>query len=1459
MDLATIGFAADTSGLMKAEKGLDNLSKQGAKTDKAMSGAGASIGKSFAGIAAAVGGLVSATSAMQKLIETSREFDVLNAGLITATGSAENATAAFKAIEDFAKTTPYSLAQATKAFTQLVNLGLTPSEAALTSYGNTAAAMGKDLSQMVEAVSDATVGEFERLKEFGIKAKSEGDNVSFTFRGMTTTVKKSAEEIEGYLIGLGQNEFASAMANRMNTLDGAISNLSDSWDGLFRTISSQGASELMTDGIRMATSAIGELTDSIASGQLGAYIDAIGDKFKGWGADVAVVLDAIGQLFADAGEYWYLDMSESARLIVDAFKNIPENIRAAIQVLSTEIAVAHDLVFTYAKSIASAFDLTDEVVDMEKELARIAEARETSLIAIMGERDAALQSFSSQITAADSLRQKYDQLSASTSGATDRLAAYKVQATESAAATTGLSVAMVKLDDAMGDHMDALEELNEIEKDRIAGKESDIAEKLEIYEAEESAIDSLIAKVNDFGGAWTNSGSAMIDAFGSAADTVDDYMKRLSTIADLEGKLKGVRDDSASSAQDKAKAELGLADLQYQTNRANLSMLSKTAGAAASMFKEQSKERKALHSMEKAFAAVEIALALQKASANAVAAITNQGSGDPYTAFGRIAAMMALMAGLGVFSGGGSGSYSAPMQGGTGTVAGDSGAQSGSINNAQEEYRDIALDQLAELRSISDSMNALSTGIEGLAMSLVRSSSFGGAGVQGLGTTQSGTGAIKLADKLGLSGVLGSLGDNIIGKVLGGIFGSTKKSLLDTGFQFDAQSIADILSGGFEGYYFNVIETTKKKLFGLSKKVTTDTELTNVEGSILSEIGGIFKHLAGAVTGAVDSLGIETANSIENFVVNLGSISFKDMKGEEIQKELEAMFSQQGDLMALYVLPQIEKYQKMGEGALETLLRVAKEQAVFNDGLDMIGQSLGDMSNLMRVDVAQSIITLMGGLDKFSSSVNTYFSEFFTETEQFDYLTKQLTEAFASLGLPMADTKEEFRALVDGLDLTTEAGQAMFAALMELVPGLAEWIKLSEQQVEQQEKALDFTKQRQQLEIRLQDAMGNTAAALEMRRKIELESVDVSLRALLEQIYAAEDAAAAQRELAAAQNAAATAAERAADAARDAAQSAFGKLQDAAQREKDRLATELDLKLETIDKEREALISQRDAVIAGYQAQGQAVQQYISQLEGISDVINNFIGSTGAAENPFKRLEQIFNETKAGLTPDQGELQSVLGAISSSGSAGFASATDQQRAMAIARGQAAGIGGVIGGRLAGARSQSEMIAQQIEDANKFYEAELLKLDEAAALAQKQHDEQVALIDKQLSDAEKQLNALLGVDDRILSMTDALAEFYASLESASAVQINKQDELIKATYAVATAVTDAAGFWAGPEQMAKPDTPMNTDAVGEPVTEEMVSLMKEILAASKANADHASKSASMLQEMTVGGLDVRVEA
>lgn len=286
----------------------------------------------------AITGLASAGAALSKLVSVSRQTDVLKASLVTMTGSMANANAAFDELSKFAASTPYALDQSVTAFTKLVSLGLTPSQKALTAYGNTAAAMGKDLNQMIEAVADATTGEFERLKEFGIKAKQQGDQVSFTFQGVTTTVAKNSAAIEGYLQGIGENNFAGAMSNRMATLDGAISNLSDSWDGLFRAISSQGAGGIIQDQVIAATNAVNELSAAISSGQALGLINAWGSQWHDTTEEIKAAIDDAGRFLEEQLMNWGLSGEESSSLLSDAFWQFPSNIRAIVQVATVEMA-----------------------------------------------------------------------------------------------------------------------------------------------------------------------------------------------------------------------------------------------------------------------------------------------------------------------------------------------------------------------------------------------------------------------------------------------------------------------------------------------------------------------------------------------------------------------------------------------------------------------------------------------------------------------------------------------------------------------------------------------------------------------------------------------------------------------------------------------------------------------------------------------------------------------------------------------------------------------------------------------------------------------------------------------------------------------------------------------------------------------------------------------------------------
>jgi hypothetical protein len=248
------------------------------------------VAGSFTAMASAVTAALSAIAVeglVSKLVSVQRQFDVTFSSLKTVTGGADQASRAFERLRAFAASTPYSLDQAVQGFVKLKALGLDPSERAMTSFGNTAAAMGKDLNQMIEAVADASTGEFERLKEFGIKARIEGDKVALTFRGTTTTVQNSAGNIVDYLTRIGETDFAGAMADRMKSLDGDISNLQDSLSTLYLTISQSGFGDAVAAGVRKASEAINELTVSVKEGGLTEYFAALRPVIVG--AELVVV------------------------------------------------------------------------------------------------------------------------------------------------------------------------------------------------------------------------------------------------------------------------------------------------------------------------------------------------------------------------------------------------------------------------------------------------------------------------------------------------------------------------------------------------------------------------------------------------------------------------------------------------------------------------------------------------------------------------------------------------------------------------------------------------------------------------------------------------------------------------------------------------------------------------------------------------------------------------------------------------------------------------------------------------------------------------------------------------------------------------------------------------------------------------------------------------------------------
>jgi hypothetical protein len=169
----------------------------------------------------------------KSIVSTTAKFEKYGIVLENTLGSKSEAQKSMKVVSDFAASTPFSVDELTASYVKLANQGFKPTNDEMARLGDLASSTGKGFDQLTEALIDAQTGEFERLKEFGIRAKKSGDDVTFSFKGVDTTVKFTNESIRSYILSLGDLEgVQGANAKIAETLSGQISNLGDSWDQL---------------------------------------------------------------------------------------------------------------------------------------------------------------------------------------------------------------------------------------------------------------------------------------------------------------------------------------------------------------------------------------------------------------------------------------------------------------------------------------------------------------------------------------------------------------------------------------------------------------------------------------------------------------------------------------------------------------------------------------------------------------------------------------------------------------------------------------------------------------------------------------------------------------------------------------------------------------------------------------------------------------------------------------------------------------------------------------------------------------------------------------------------------------------------------------------------------------------------------------------------------------------------
>lgn len=120
----------------------------------------------------------------------------------------------------------------------------------------------------------------------------------------------------------------------------------------------------------------------------------------------------------------------------------------------------------------------------------------------------------------------------------------------------------------------------------------------------------------------------------------------------------------------------------------------------------------------------------------------------------------------------------------------------------------------------------------------------------------------------------------------------------------------------------------------------------------------------------------------------------------------------------------------------ETYLRTMDEFIAVGNILEATGRNVYEAFKNGTADsilaASDALVTLFGSVENMQTAFEAYYEDFYTSSEKTARAWELMQRQFDSLGLAMPKTRDGFRAVVDSLDLSTDAGQKAFAALIGL-------------------------------------------------------------------------------------------------------------------------------------------------------------------------------------------------------------------------------------------------------------------------------------------------------------------------------------------------------------------------------------------------------------------------------------------
>lgn len=279
--------------------------------------------------------------------------------------------------------------------------------------------------------------------------------------------------------------------------------------------------------------------------------------------------------------------------------------------------------------------------------------------------------------------------------------------------------------------------------------------------------------------------------------------------------------------------------------------------------------------------------------------------------------------------------------------------------------------------------------------------------------------------------IIGALVGGPIGAAIGGMIGGVANRL----FGMKAKEMgATTLNGSFgAGGFAGTSDTAWSQKGGLFRSDKSGVDKTGLDAEMAKTFTAGYDVLKIASADFAKVLGIN-ADSIATRTQSLSIALTKD--AAENEKAIAAFFVGVGDAMALELVPSLASLTKEGESAGAALQRIATNYAAVDQVLAALSMTFNTVG-LDSIAARERLVGLTGGIEQFGQSAAFFAQNFMTEAERLVPVAKEVEAALAAIGMSGITTRDEFKNVVVGLDLTTEKGATTYAALMNVQQAFA--------------------------------------------------------------------------------------------------------------------------------------------------------------------------------------------------------------------------------------------------------------------------------------------------------------------------------------------------------------------------------------------------------------------------------------